>query len=52
MSNAPLSIPGWMFDVPPPTPAVMRASNPVFCSMTIFSISPMMSCSVMGFVAM
>ena len=41
-----------MFDVPPPTPGVKATFKLLSCSMTSLSISPRISCSVIGFVAM
>ena len=52
MSKSPFSIAGMMFDVPPPTPGVRATFKPLSCSMTNLSISPRISCSVIGFVAM
>lgn len=50
-SNSPLSIAGWIFDVPPPTPCVSSTFKSVSCSIRMSSISPRIYCSVIGFVA-
>ena len=52
MSNSPLSMAGWMLEVPPPMPCVSSTFRPVSCSMRMSSASPSMYCSVMGLVAM